>query len=133
MRAAAMSAAIFGPALAASLDQPAARPLIALRVRTLPADARVFVDDALLPPGAIGTRFPADGAGHHLRVEAPGYVTQRRIVVFDQDIALEISLAPEAADRGGAPARSAPAVEPMRIGPAAPPKRKLDATDPWAQ
>jgi serine/threonine-protein kinase len=118
----------------ASLALPARRSLIALRVRTVPADARVFVDDALLPTGPLGTRFPEDGAGHHLRVEAPGYVTQRRIAVFDQDLALEITLEAEAAaDKVGAPARSAPAVEPMRIGPAAPPKRKLDATDPWAQ
>ena len=48
-----------------------------------PDEARIFVDDSPLAGNPATATFVRDGASHRLRVEAPGYVAKRDLLVFD--------------------------------------------------
>src|SRR5581483_4391188 len=70
---------------------------IELRVNAEPPAARIFLDDAPLASNPYAGKFPSDGTGHRVRVEAPGYAPQTAIAIFDKDVALDVHLEPEAA------------------------------------
>jgi serine/threonine-protein kinase len=115
-----------------------------IRVKTTPPEAKVFIDDGLLPGTPPTARFPKDGASRKVRVEAPGYVTKTEYVTCDGDKTLDFVL-----DRPGRPG-SAPAttvkghkepeppVEPTGDKPPTTTTKRgktvrdLDNDDPWA-
>ena len=96
------------------------------------------IDGALLPGNPCSGRFPRDGASHRVRVEAPGFSTDSRMLVFDKDVNVEVALAPE---KGGTAqntptkgtTQGSPANDGFGTKPGKPPKKKLDSSDPWAK
>ncbi len=119
---------------------PSSVTTIEVKVRVNPPDAVVFLDDAKLS-APYTMKAPADGFGHKLRVEAPGFVTESRMLVFDKDVNLEVALAAEkdpAATAGTASPVSKggnnQGSDPFTAKPVGkPPKKKLDSSDPWAK
>ncbi|MFO0589177.1 MAG: serine/threonine-protein kinase [Polyangiaceae bacterium] len=126
------------PGLAATAaPKPSGASTIDLKIQVSPADAVVYLDDAKLSqPYAM--KAPADGFGHKLRVEAPGFVADSRMLVFDKDVNVEVSLSPEkgattaAPQKGPAAQQGAPANDAFGAKPGKPPKKKLDSSDPWS-
>jgi eukaryotic-like serine/threonine-protein kinase len=116
--------------------KPPGIPTIDVKIQITPADAVVFLDDAKLQ-APVAMKAPADGFGHKLRVEAAGYITETRMLVFDKDVSVDISLSPE----------KQVATQGVNVGtksqqqsdgfgakpPGKPPKKKLDTSDPWAK
>jgi serine/threonine-protein kinase len=86
-------------------------------ITTNPPDAKIMFDDAPLSASPATGRFRRDGARHHLRVEAPGYLPHSEWVVLDSSqTSLDVSLerdkgkgAPGSTAKGSAPAVWAPA------------------------
>jgi serine/threonine-protein kinase len=137
---------------------PPAQAPVKLTVETEPKNARISVDDALLPSDGVLAGFPQDNALHKVRAEAPGYQTKTEWVRFDsEDLNVQISLdlAPSRKGRKDgkegkeAQPRSVDSPVPPSISPSAPspnaiplheidpaPRRQssaplLDTTDPW--
>jgi len=121
-------------------SKPPGAATIELKVQVTPAEATVYLDDAKLT-APYTMKAAADGFGHKLRVEAPGYATETRMLVFDKDVNVEITLAD---DKQGAGTAAQPqprtASQPQQGGndaftpkPGKPPKKKLDSSDPWAK
>ena len=117
--------------------KPQAAATIEVKIQVTPADATVFLDDAKLT-APYSMKAPADGFGHKLRIEAPGYTTESRMLVFDKDVHLDVALAPEkhadapAQPQGARPASQPPANDAFNK-PIKPNKKKLDSSDPWAK
>ncbi len=110
---------------------------IDLKIQVTPADAIVYLDDAKLSQ-PYTMKAPADGFGHKLRVEAPGFSTDSRMLVFDKDVNVEVALAPEKSGTAqNTPNKGAtqggPANDGFGAKPGKPPKKKLDSSDPWAK
>ncbi len=127
------------PATSAESAPPKAQgaATIELKIQVTPPDAVVYLDDARLSQ-PYTMKAPADGFGHKLRVEAPGFATDSRMLVFDKDVNVEVALS---TDKGGTaqntPSKGgvtqAPANDGFGAKPGKPPKKKLDSTDPWAK
>ncbi|MBI5547550.1 MAG: serine/threonine protein kinase [Deltaproteobacteria bacterium] len=103
------------PAAPAALSEP---PTVAVRIRVLPAHARVYLDGIELPSNPFDGVLPRDAKLHELRVGAPGYLGLRRGFQLDRDLSLELALerqlpAPKAevapAKPSAAPAKPPPA------------------------
>jgi serine/threonine protein kinase len=118
--------------------RPPSAATIDVKIQVSPADAVVYLDDAKLA-APYTMKAPADGFGHKLRIEAAGHVTETRMLVFDKDVDLAVTLDPEkeASAATAAPttqARSYPQAGPSdAFGPpkTKTPKKKLDGDDPW--
>jgi serine/threonine-protein kinase len=99
-------------AVAAPTDSaPAAVDRVALNVRALPADTRIFLDGAPLANNPYAGVLAADGATHQLRIEAPGFITRTQAIKLDKDALLEFSLA------AAEPSADLPGASPTRKGP----------------
>jgi serine/threonine-protein kinase len=127
--------------------------LVEVTIRANPAEAKLFLDDAPLGQNPFTGKFPADGAIHRLRAEAPGHLTRASIAAFDRDMEIKLELEreatpadPEANASEEKPASTKrpsgskappPAAQPppadVSKKPGKPPKRKLDTTVPWEQ
>lgn len=147
-----------GEAQVQQIGAPPASTLAELSVRAEPASAKVFLDDAPLSNPAK-VKLPRDGATHKLRAEAPGYATKHELISLSADMTAELVLeelhdigaALTAKTTGTSTARAAATVaakdpkeaapDPAATAPAPtattrkdqPPKRQLDADDPWAK
>jgi serine/threonine-protein kinase len=88
---------------------------IRARIAANPSDAKIFVDGSELPSNPFESRFVKDDAAHRIEVKAAGFLPQSRMIVFDKDVELEITLHPQ---RPGAPP---PTAAPSNPG-ATPPK-----------
>ncbi|WP_437278414.1 serine/threonine-protein kinase [Sorangium sp. So ce375] len=77
--------------------------LLRASIKASPASAKIFVDGVELPSNPFDGKLIKDGAAHRIEVSAPGHAAQRRMLVFDRDIELEVTLA----QRGPAPAATA--------------------------
>lgn len=135
-------------AIATNMPPPAppAPKRIALRVRALPAEARILLDGAALDGNPFAGVLPADSSTHELRIEAPHHVTRRQSITLDQDLTLDVALA---ADLDVAPPPAAPPqhrAPPPRLRPpvaedqgdkseksekSRPGKRSLDGANPY--
>ena len=98
-----------GSPAAALPDSATVRVVISVN----PAEGRILVDGARLPANPFDGRFARDGAVHRVQIEAPGFLSQSRLVVFDKDVAQDIVLLPrpkaqEAASPSAPSAPSAP-------------------------
>jgi hypothetical protein len=94
-----------------------------MRFAAMPASARLVLDDRLLPGNPYTALVEADGATHRLRVEAPGFVTETRDVLFESNGRVELALTKEAAPtktKGSTPV-------PKTTGS----KRSIDKANPW--
>jgi serine/threonine protein kinase len=169
-----VGAALIGGLLALVVDPrrttdaqgPTARPVAAtpiekqseqiqLFVEAIPANARIYLDDRLLPSNPFSGRMPRDGAVHLVRAEAEGHEKASLLLRFDGDTknvlklpAIEASATPNAVSLSPSPRKVS--VTPSRIRPsvrtniksASPPQNamgiqstspsvKLDNSDPW--
>jgi hypothetical protein len=91
-----------GPATAGALGSSSTLPPsssgtsgadVALTLRASPAEARFTIDDGPPLSNPFIGRHAKDGAQHRITVVAPGYTTATRLVAFDDDVALQLSLA----------------------------------------
>ena len=125
---------------ASAAPKPASVATIDVKIQVSPEGAVVYLDDAKLA-APYTMKAPADGFGHKLRIEAPGHVTESRMLVFDKDVNLELTLVPEkdpGTSTGSPQAKSGSQSTPQSgdaFGPPKikPPKKKLDTSDPWAK
>jgi serine/threonine protein kinase len=67
---------------------------VRLQITAHPASARVLVDGAQVPSNPFDGRFPRDGAMHRIQIEASGFQPQSRLVAFERDVELAVTLAP---------------------------------------
>jgi hypothetical protein len=115
---------------------------VEIQIRVEPADAIATLDGMRIAT-PMSARFPRDRVARSLRVEAPGYVGQTSLVVFDRDQALSIALAsaspppsamPSATSNGSASSTQRPVARPRpsatATGGVTPPI--VDDRDPWA-
>ncbi len=125
-----------GEAASTGAPGPQGVATIDVKVQVTPPDAVVYLDDARLS-APYAMKAPADGFGHKLRVEAPGYTTESRMLVFDKDVHLDVALVPEKQADASSPApgarggAQAPASDPFGKPTIKPNKKKLDQDDPW--
>ncbi len=130
-----VSAAVTPAMAAASLESaPAPAPArIAVKIRALPREARIFLDGELLESNPFAGVFPVDSAVHHLHVEAPGFVTRHQKIKLEQDSMLDISLVAESARPAEVVATPALAKAslPARVGAPGNARRSLDSRNPY--
>jgi serine/threonine-protein kinase len=95
-----------------------AQAFIQARFAASPSDAKILVDGSDLPSNPFQSKFVKDGAAHRVQAQAAGFLPQSRMVVFDKDVDLEITLqplqgrlptAPTSAPQAPAPAEPKPA------------------------
>ncbi|WP_437675600.1 serine/threonine protein kinase [Sorangium sp. So ce131] len=100
--------------------------LLRATIKASPAGARIFVDGGELPANPFEGKLIKDGAAHRIEITAPGHVAQRRMIVFDKDIDLEVTL--HMAPKGAPP----PATATASATPPAPtpPAGEIDPTVP---
>lgn len=88
-----------GPALASATVAPtvqarADHEFIRARIAVNPSSATIRVDGSDLPSNPFESKFVKDDAAHRIEVKAPGFLPQSRMVVFDKDLDLEMTLQP---------------------------------------
>jgi eukaryotic-like serine/threonine-protein kinase len=106
---------------------------VALNVHAFPQEARVFLDGTPLENNPFAGVFPADGALHQLRIEAPGFVTRNQTIKLDKDTILELSLVADAEPLPQLTTVSAPrkAAYPTKVEAPGKSRRSLDARNPY--
>lgn len=114
-----------GSASAAASAAPSAR--VEMRFSATPASARLILDDRLLPGNPYTALVEADGATHQLRVEASGFVTDTRDVLFEPNGRVEVALAREASTSKIKP-KTGPTTTKGAGG-----KRAIDKVNPWGE
>jgi len=65
---------------------------VKLSAKASPPYAKIKLDGALLPSNPFDGNFPKDKLSHHVSISAPGYQDEERIVVFDKDRAIDVTL-----------------------------------------
>ncbi len=109
---------------------------IELVISADPADAKIFVDNYEMPSNPFKGRFPRDGLVHKVRIEARGHKDGHKVVIFDQDRQLKVSLKRRRVRPRGEKTPDGPTVneddpwrdEPVKRGPTKPPS---SGSDPW--
>jgi eukaryotic-like serine/threonine-protein kinase len=71
---------------------------VQIKIAATPASASVYLDGTKLTGNPASATMKADGLDHSLRIEAPGFKTESRMIKFDKDVELPIELAAEVAD-----------------------------------
>ena len=92
----------------ASAQAPAAAATVNVSISADPPEARVFLDDVALATNPFHGAMPKSPLAHRLRVTAPGFVPEERLVTLDRDLQLELSLKAQA---GGTAPHEAPAAQ----------------------
>jgi hypothetical protein len=83
----------------APIPVPATVPdTILLAVTVSPSEARVLIDGQAMPSNPFVARFPRSTDTHQIRVTAPGFQSRERLVSFGDNVTLDVSLSPSAAD-----------------------------------
>jgi len=114
------------PAPTAPTEKPTASTApetITLNITAFPAASRLYLDDELTQSNPLFRTVPKDGRSHRLEARAPGYVTETRTLVYDQNANIVVTLtAVKAPTEDSATAPASPRVYPGRPRPAAPTK-----------
>jgi hypothetical protein len=125
------------------LVDPFGNKLTQVMFKAAPADARLFVDDVLLPTNPSIAKLPRDGREHSLRADAVGFVSKSQQVRFDAArLPVTWTLAPMITHAGPAKktppptATEAPPSPTIAVAALPPPvttatHTKLDRDDPW--
>lgn len=77
----------------------AAGPSIQIKIAASPADAQIYLDGAKLDSNPFKARLPKDAALHRLEVKCVGRLDETRLIRFDQDLDLLVSLQKDPAIR----------------------------------
>ncbi|WP_437937465.1 serine/threonine protein kinase [Sorangium sp. So ce341] len=112
--------------------------LLRASIKASPASAKILVDGVELPSNPFDGKLLKDGAAHRIEVSAPGHVAQRRMLVFDRDIELEVTLhqalkgpaAPPAITARASAAATTTATAASATSPPAAPPAEVDPTLP---
>jgi serine/threonine-protein kinase len=80
-------------------------PEITVTLRASPAEARFSLDDGPLLPNPFVGHQPKDGARHRVTVMAPGYVSLHKMITYDDDVMLQLSLGSDPSLDAATPAR----------------------------
>ncbi len=108
-------------------------PSVSISVNVMPSVASILLDGEKVGVGNYETTVEPSTQGHLLRVEAPGYKSLTRAIVFDRDQNLELSLRRRAPLERSKPPRSDSTVPPAsRDKPPQKSPRPLDSTNPFA-
>lgn len=120
-------------------SSPSSAEQVEIRIDVTP-ELAVTTLDGMRITTPFSARFPRDRVARSLKVEAPGHVGQTRLIVFDRDHRLAVSLVPEqsappTSTASAYPASSGPRV--VRPRPSATPAEStgrplVDDRDPWA-
>ncbi len=121
--------------IVASTESPAApAPVrIAVKIRALPQESRIYLDGELLDGNPYAGVLTADNTLHHLRIEAPGFVSRNQTIKLEQDSTLEMSLiaeSPKATEALTTPVAYKPSGA-GRLETPAKGKRSLDSRNPY--
>lgn len=117
----------------ATTESPAAPARIAVKIRALPQESRIYLDGEPLDSNPYAGVFTADSALHHLRIEAPGFISRNQTIKLEQDSTLEMSLiaeSPRATEALTAPVAYKPSGA-GRLEMPAKGKRSLDSRNPY--
>jgi hypothetical protein len=122
------------PPVASALFAPVVTKTVFLALRARPARTQLFLDGEPLPHNPFFGTYLADGLVHSIEADAPGYLREARLLRFDGDQALELTLA-------SASPKPATALRPLSRAPSTdtadpddsrkPIRRSLDPTNPW--
>jgi serine/threonine-protein kinase len=104
---------------------------VQLTIVAAPTHAQLFLDDVKLSGNPFIGRFPRDNAEHRLRAEAPGFTATNRVLFFQSDQSIEMSLQPVPVPV--APAAAPPAPEKPKPVTAAPRTTPRGAPPPKGQ
>jgi hypothetical protein len=104
---------------APTVTAPAAPETIVFSVGVTPSTAQVLIDGQPMPSNPFVGRFPKSPATHRVRATAPGYQAKERLVSFDDNVMIDLSLTatPQPARRSEPPRHSEP--PPRRAEPVA--------------
>jgi hypothetical protein len=122
------------PDTAAAASQETANDQVQLEITASPEEAKIFLDGVPLSQNPARNTHVRDGARHHIRVEASGYVTSSREVTFDvPQIGVDIVLVPEEpkAEQEDAKPPAPKGVVAQRRNPPAKEPKESDAEPPW--
>ena len=86
---------------------PEAGAMSEVTISADPPEARVWLDGVETSTNPFRGALPQSAAPHHVRVSAPGFLTEERLVVFDRNLQVQMQLRPAPPDRAAA-ARPAP-------------------------
>lgn len=108
---------------------------VKLEAKSLPADANIAVDGALLAPAALGSEIPLDPGSHRIEVSAPGRAVWTRELDVQVGAGLDVVEIPELEPLPSPPDGPVAKPEPPRKPPAKvrarhAPARKLDTAPP---
>jgi serine/threonine-protein kinase len=97
------TAATAAPSALLAPSSAPAGAYIQLHLGANPAEAHIVIDGAPLPSNPFDGKFLKDGAVHRIQVEAPGFNPQTRVLVFDKDQSLDLTLSqkPKSTDAPG--------------------------------
>jgi serine/threonine-protein kinase len=97
-----------------------------------PQNAKFFVDNTPVDGNPYTGPYKKDGLTHQVRVEAPGYDTERFSVVFDADVQKQLSLRRTRFAGGGAQVKPPPSVTASATaeGTSHKPPREIDTSFP---
>jgi serine/threonine-protein kinase len=114
---------------------PPAATDVEVNIAAYPQEAKLFLDDRLLVSNPFKAKLARDAGAHHLRIEAPGFVTQTKDIVLDKDSMLEVSLAKDP-NAAAADKQAKPGVVPVApVDPMAPQTKKpihqVDTSNPY--
>ena len=114
---------------------PPAPTDVEVNIAAYPQEAKLYLDDRLLVSNPFKAKLQKDPALHHLRIEAPGFVSQAKDITLDKDSMLEVSLLkdPNAAAVDKQVKQGVVPVAP--VDPMAPPTKKpihqVDTSNPY--
>jgi eukaryotic-like serine/threonine-protein kinase len=81
--------------IAAPAQNPAPATIV-LSVGVAPAGAQLTIDDQPVPSNPFVGRFPRGAEWHRVRATAPGYQTRERLVSFEDNVMIDLTLPPRA-------------------------------------
>ena len=109
---------------------PAPDASITLDLRAQPPGAKLALDDKNLGVNPFHAEVPKDGKPHVLRVTAPGYTAEERMLVFDRSVDVSVALIPVTLGSGvPAPTGTDTAGGDLKKDPK--PKHTIDEKDPY--
>jgi serine/threonine-protein kinase len=92
------------PAAPAPVLRPSGPEMIVFSVSVTPSTAQIAIDGQLMPSNPFVGHFPKSGTAHRVRATAPGHSAKERLVTFDDNVMIDLSLTPAAQPQAPAPA-----------------------------
>jgi hypothetical protein len=90
------------PSASASAAPSAEVSHIRVRITATPPGARIVIDDTAADTNPFEGIFVKDVTMHRILVDAYGFAPYRRMIAFDKDVEMTVTLQPKAAGRPGA-------------------------------